>query len=171
MLEWIEAHPGLASWVQAVFTVVAIGIAIWIPHSDRKESERKASLGLRMPLDRLLQGCLAARRYFESPANTPQKERIQRDLAEAHAALQSAQTVLLSTACARAVQEVREFASGFDDLFNAEQHDPVERKELAEETMQEIVRAFQALRTVAPDVITPEMGLHIPAGPGDRLRT
>lgn len=42
---WIEGHPGLASWIQAIGALVAIGIAIWIPNrqrlSDRKEAQKK----------------------------------------------------------------------------------------------------------------------------------
>jgi hypothetical protein len=30
LLAWIEKHPGTASWVQAIFSVVAIGVAIWV---------------------------------------------------------------------------------------------------------------------------------------------
>lgn len=47
MICWIEAHPGLAAWVQAVFSVIAIlaaiGIAVWQRHVDR-EATRIAQL-------------------------------------------------------------------------------------------------------------------------------
>ena len=40
MIFWIEAHPGLAAWVQAVFSVIAIlaaiGIAVWQRRADRQ---------------------------------------------------------------------------------------------------------------------------------------
>jgi hypothetical protein len=42
---WIEHHPGLASWVQALGAIAALGIAIWIPNrqrgADRKEAHKK----------------------------------------------------------------------------------------------------------------------------------
>lgn len=42
---WIESHPGLASWVQAIGAIAALGIAIWIPNrqhlADRREAQRK----------------------------------------------------------------------------------------------------------------------------------
>ena len=42
---WIEHHPGLASWVQAIGAIAALGIAIWIPNrqrfADRREAQRK----------------------------------------------------------------------------------------------------------------------------------
>lgn len=44
VLGWVEHHPGVASWVQAVGSVGAIGIAIWIASSQRRSqirSERK----------------------------------------------------------------------------------------------------------------------------------
>lgn len=41
ILCWIEAHPGLAAWFQAIFSVIAIisaiGIAMWQRHVSRKE--------------------------------------------------------------------------------------------------------------------------------------
>ncbi|MBJ2241980.1 hypothetical protein [Pseudomonas sp. MF6768] len=42
---WIESHPSLASWVQAVGSIAAILVAIWISSSDsrfRKRSEKYA---------------------------------------------------------------------------------------------------------------------------------
>lgn len=52
LLGWIEAHPGLASWVQAVGAIAALGIAIWLPNSqrisDRAEAQRKERALLRV---------------------------------------------------------------------------------------------------------------------------
>lgn len=52
LLGWIEAHPGLASWVQAVGAIAALGIAIWLPNShrisDRAEAQRKEKALLRV---------------------------------------------------------------------------------------------------------------------------
>jgi hypothetical protein len=39
---WIEAHPGAAAWVQAVGSLVAIGIAIWVPAWQRRTARRDA---------------------------------------------------------------------------------------------------------------------------------
>lgn len=42
---WIEGHPGLASWVQAIGSIVAILIAVWISNTDsriRKAAEKHA---------------------------------------------------------------------------------------------------------------------------------
>ncbi|KAB0489669.1 hypothetical protein [Pseudomonas vancouverensis] len=45
---WIESHPGLASWVQAVGSILAILAAIWIANRDsrfRRNADREARLG------------------------------------------------------------------------------------------------------------------------------
>lgn len=47
MLEWIEGHPGLASWVQAIGTVSAVFVAMLLPIWDRRRTERAAVLALR----------------------------------------------------------------------------------------------------------------------------
>lgn len=56
---WIESHPGLASWVQAVGSVVAIFVAIYIANgqfrkalTDRKEQEKVVIAGLISLADR-----------------------------------------------------------------------------------------------------------------------
>lgn len=38
---WIEAHPGLSSWVQAVGAIAAIAIAIVIPYRQRSQERRE----------------------------------------------------------------------------------------------------------------------------------
>lgn len=43
ILTWIETHPGLSSWVQAIGSVVALGFAVILPalsrRADRKHAE------------------------------------------------------------------------------------------------------------------------------------
>lgn len=38
MLTWIEAHPNLASWLQAIGAIIAIAIAIWVPYLQRRQA-------------------------------------------------------------------------------------------------------------------------------------
>lgn len=38
MLTWIDAHPNLASWLQAVGAIIAIAIAIWVPYLQRRQA-------------------------------------------------------------------------------------------------------------------------------------
>lgn len=40
--KWIEERPSLAAWVQAVFSVVAIFVAIWTAQSAARENRRRA---------------------------------------------------------------------------------------------------------------------------------
>ena len=45
VLDWIEGHPGLASWVQAFGSIAAILIAVWVSRADsrfRKTAEKHA---------------------------------------------------------------------------------------------------------------------------------
>ena len=43
---WIEGHPGLASWIQAVFSVIAIVAAGYFPiaHERRRESRERKNM-------------------------------------------------------------------------------------------------------------------------------
>jgi hypothetical protein len=41
---WIEAHPGMASWVQAAGAIIAIAIAIGVPWLQRRHELRDAKL-------------------------------------------------------------------------------------------------------------------------------
>jgi hypothetical protein len=41
--EWIEHHPGLAAWLQAIGSLVAIGIAIWVPARYHKLARSAAA--------------------------------------------------------------------------------------------------------------------------------
>ncbi len=40
VFNWIESHPGLSSWVQAVGSILAILVAVWIASSQRREQLR-----------------------------------------------------------------------------------------------------------------------------------
>lgn len=42
ILLWIEQHPGLASWVQAVGSVIALVFAVWLPAHARATDRKKA---------------------------------------------------------------------------------------------------------------------------------
>ena len=55
---WIEAHPGLASWLQAFFSVVAIAasgfVPMWIASRDRKKRKQHQRERVAILIDRLL---------------------------------------------------------------------------------------------------------------------
>lgn len=44
VLCWFEAHPGTASWAQAIGTIVALGIAIAVPFQQNRMMRREASI-------------------------------------------------------------------------------------------------------------------------------
>ncbi|MBF8660822.1 hypothetical protein [Pseudomonas putida] len=51
IFKWIEAHPGLASWVQAVGSIAAILAAIWIASRDsrmKRNAERESRKNARV---------------------------------------------------------------------------------------------------------------------------
>ena len=57
LLTWIEHHPGLAAWCQAVGAILAIGVAIWVParqhtvaRADAEEERRLKAQGLALRL-------------------------------------------------------------------------------------------------------------------------
>ncbi|PIF47818.1 hypothetical protein CLU80_0038 [Pseudomonas sp. 29] len=43
ILNWVEGHPGLSSWVQAFGSIAALGIAIWVASSQRR-AQMKADI-------------------------------------------------------------------------------------------------------------------------------
>lgn len=55
---WIEAHPGLAGWLQAFFSVVAIGVSgffpMWISSRERKKRKQHQRERVAILIDRLL---------------------------------------------------------------------------------------------------------------------
>jgi hypothetical protein len=48
LIEWIDEHPGLAAWLQAIFTIIAIVAAIWISHWELRATKRAAGAERRM---------------------------------------------------------------------------------------------------------------------------
>lgn len=51
---WIESHPGLASWVQAVGSIAAIGVAIWVSGSERRYQGKIERLARKNSIDRAI---------------------------------------------------------------------------------------------------------------------
>lgn len=61
-IEWIECHPGLAGWMQAIGAFISILIAMYIAHSDSRRrtiEETTLRLGELERLYELLSGCKA----------------------------------------------------------------------------------------------------------------
>ncbi|MBC8739381.1 hypothetical protein F6X40_21805 [Paraburkholderia sp. UCT31] len=83
ILAWVEAHPGLAAWVQAVGTIIAMFIAIAVPAfqitAARRQARRDAAasfrstaqiallgLGLVQTANKEVQGADGGCKYFAS---------------------------------------------------------------------------------------------------------
>ncbi|MBK3440684.1 hypothetical protein [Pseudomonas lactis] len=54
VFRWIESHPGLASWVQAVGSIAALGIAIWVSSSQRRDQLKAAEKAAKAKVDALV---------------------------------------------------------------------------------------------------------------------
>lgn len=71
MLAWIEAHPGLAAWVQAVGTIAALLVALLLPHLHRRSVERDAArachVSVKITIDTIWSGffCIAGTRSLD----------------------------------------------------------------------------------------------------------
>jgi len=70
MLPWIESHPGLAAWVQAIGTILAVLAAILFPMFERRRVERAAADVLARDLEALLANLFDAARGLESGMKT-----------------------------------------------------------------------------------------------------
>jgi hypothetical protein len=48
LIEWIDGHPNLAAWVQAIGAIVAIGVAFWISRSEVRATRKAAEAERRL---------------------------------------------------------------------------------------------------------------------------
>jgi len=42
IIRWIEGHPGIASWIQAVGAIVALGLTVYIAYDASASQEKQA---------------------------------------------------------------------------------------------------------------------------------
>ncbi|WEJ19324.1 hypothetical protein N0B28_13520 [Pseudomonas sp. SD17-1] len=63
---WIEHHPGLASWVQAVGSIGAIIAAIWISGGERRHRARIEKAARRDAIDRAIDAGEQAKKTVEN---------------------------------------------------------------------------------------------------------
>ena len=115
-IEWIEAHPAFAGYVQMLGSILALAIAILIPFWQRQTLERAAALELRSKLKDV---CLALSRVEsldehdcldEGPSEleTVSPAEIARDLDRACMRLGLTSLQLLEPRCAVLVQELND---------------------------------------------------------------
>jgi hypothetical protein len=74
-LQWIECHPGLAAWVQAIGTITAVLIAVflplWLEHRAHRERSRVIRLETQAAFSRVQQALAAVRMAVEQPREWP----------------------------------------------------------------------------------------------------
>lgn len=118
MLDWIEAHPGLASWVQAVGTVAALLFAVLLPQIQRWRSERAASLAARNVVFKALAAMQAATEHMRRRARDAKTEETLADqLADGESALGAFPLHSLPMAAAFHFQEARDAYFGLRRAF------------------------------------------------------
>ena len=90
---WIEGHPGLASWVQAIGSIGAILVAIWISGGERRHKAKIEKAARRDALARAIDASEHAKTTVQKSAELfrsshPQRGEIPRHLAAiVHAAI------------------------------------------------------------------------------------
>lgn len=69
-LTWVELHPGLASWVQAFGSIVAIGVAIWLSNSESRYRVNAVKEARRQAILRAISIVESARRQLDDSLDT-----------------------------------------------------------------------------------------------------
>lgn len=75
MLEWIEAHPGLASWVQALGSILALAVAFFVPWVERKRAEQVAVAAIASPLSLSVTEFFKATRILSARVDAQSREK------------------------------------------------------------------------------------------------
>lgn len=120
VLEWIEGHPGLAAWVQAIGTIAAVAFAVWLPMRDRRSAEKTAEVAARTPIMAAMVATTEAWNFLRSgSASFETKQKIAANLSAAHERLNGFALHTLSARAAVSFQEVRDAyhmaVNGFSD--------------------------------------------------------
>jgi hypothetical protein len=119
-LGWIEDHPGLAAWVQAIGTIGALVIAIWLPVGQRRATERASAIAARSVVTEALSALTVATKYrYESANDGPREIAIEQQLEMARQSLASFPVHSLSDGVVPLFQALRDAffmcARGFTD--------------------------------------------------------
>ncbi len=121
VLDWIEAHPGLAGWVQAIGTIAAIVFAVALPMIQRRAAERAASIAARSPVTRALIAGTEAANHVRPTGPVPRQplQRISESLRQAEQGLEDFPIHMLSPKAALAFQAMRDafrmLVNGYND--------------------------------------------------------
>lgn len=120
VLTWIENHPGLAAWVQALGTIAAVAFAVWMPTRARRQAEKVAEIAVRAPITSAMVAATEAFKYVRGGNPSLQdKQKIAQKLDDAHKGLNEFAIHTLSARGAVAFQEFRHafhmLVAGFND--------------------------------------------------------
>lgn len=151
VLAWIEQHPGLAAWLQAIGTLAALGIAIGIPIADRKRLERASAFAMKTLLTRAMDTGEHAQAYLRRErAETPEKDRVLKDLQVVDDALASFPLANLPPAAAPLFQRLREDLDGLRGLVQYGEVGTPEMHVSAAAQMNAVYGDLRALWRAAP---------------------
>lgn len=146
VLTWIEQHPGLAAWLQAIGTLAALGIAIGIPIADRKRLERASALAMKTLLARTMDTGEHAHAYLRRKrAETPEKDRVLKDLKAVDDALANFPLANLPPAAAPLFQRLREDMDGLRGLV---QYGEVGTQEMHASSTAQMNAVYEDLRAL-----------------------
>lgn len=126
LLRWVEAHPGLAGYVQALGSFVALVVAIGVPTWQRRSIERAAELTFGSVLVECHTAlnvieCFAADDGLEfdipgPPSNPPKFSEIAQDLVRATARLDRVSLFEFKPKCAALIHKLQREMSDATDL-------------------------------------------------------
>lgn len=124
LFAWIEAHPGLASYIQTIGSLTALALAFWLPNSQRRSLERAAALQLRGGLRLAASAVMSASKLFPReeegpPCEPPEPHAVAKDLARACSRLESVALLHLRHDHAELLQELQERMEQASDCFCA----------------------------------------------------
>lgn len=129
-MDWIALNNVLAAWVQAIGTLIALGLAIYLPWKQRRDVEKTTALALRLPLRIVWNACRPATTYIQAGvANTPARDKHLRAIAHAEATLSHISFQNLPNDCADFFQEIRDTAAALAEILR--------ERSIAEEFWQE----------------------------------
>ncbi len=156
VLVWIEAHPGLASYIQMIGSLATLGLAFWLPHRQRRSLERAAALELRAGLRLAACAVISASQLFSNPeeeeegppCEPPEPHKVAKELARACARLESISLQHLRHDHATLLQELQKLMERASDGFcawNEGDAHAFDDEEHAQSVYSQIVKIYRAI--------------------------
>lgn len=150
LLAWIEDHPGLASWLQLVGTLMALAIAIAVPILGRRDIEAAAILALRTPCRNASQAIRKSVAYFDGEPDTDARKTLFEEMSVAQEGLRSHPIDQLPPQMFEPVHTVMETIADFRRMLDRTQSHSEEIRKQARMKFIEGAVGFAALRKIRP---------------------